>query len=54
VLDKEGERLVDLPGLDQVVVVEDNQRVSVQVGELVQQGGQDCLDRWRLRGAKQR
>ena len=50
-LDKEGERLVDGPRLDQVVVVEDEDRVSIQVREIVQQGGQDRLYGRRLRGA---
>ena len=53
VLDKVGERLVDRPRLDQMVVIEDEHRVGFQVGELVEQGGQDRLDARRLRGAEQ-
>src|SRR5215207_5299531 len=36
-----------------MVVVEDKHRVGGQLRELVQQGGQDSLDGWRLRGVKQ-
>src|SRR5215211_6185292 len=52
VLDEEGECLVDRPRLDQMVVVEDEH--GVQVGDLVQQGGQDRLDRRCLRRSEQR
>jgi hypothetical protein len=51
VLEEEDQLLVDRMGLDDVVVVEYENRVGVQLGQFIEQVRQDGLDRGSLRGA---
>ncbi len=52
VVQQEGHPVVDVPRLDHVVVVEDQHEVVLDGLELVEQGGEDLVDR-RLRGLQQ-
>jgi hypothetical protein len=49
-LNQKGERLVNRPGIQQVVVVKHQDRRLRQRGDLVEQHRQEGINRWRLRG----
>ncbi len=51
-LEQEGEGVVDWCGIDDVVVVEDEDETVLDGGDLVEQGRQDRFCWWRLGGEK--
>ena len=48
--EEEGDGVVNRRGLDQVVVVQDEDQVVLQVAQVVEERGQDCPGRRGLRG----
>ena len=49
-LEQEGENVVDQFGVDHVVVVQDEDEITWEGGNFIEQGRQNRFDGWRLRG----
>ncbi len=50
VFNEEGQRLVHRLRIDRVVVIQDEQKMLGDIGDFVEQGGQNCFDLQRLEG----